>query len=218
MIIVTYESVNISSVLEVDPRAQGLIFDLDGTLVDTMNLHLAAWKEVGRQNGFEYPEELFYRLAGIPTRNIVPIVNAELGLALDVDAATRAKEEAFLRHLHLAKPLEPVVMLAKKYAGKMPIAIGTGNTRTLTERILEASGLAGFFSVIVTADDVEHHKPHPETFLRCANLLNVPPELCQVFEDGEQGLEAARRAGMIATDVRPYVVKKVKCGSKKNFT
>ncbi len=207
--IVTYVPSNITSTLDVDKKAKGLIFDLDGTLVDTMNLHLAAWKEVGRQNGFEYPEELFYRLAGIPTGKIVPIVNAQLGLALDVDATTRAKEEAFLRNLHLTKPLEPVVMLAKKYAGKMPMAIGTGNTRTLTERILEASGLADFFSVIVTADDVEHHKPHPETFLRCAKLLNVPPELCQVFEDGEQGLEAARRAGMIATDVRPYVVKKV---------
>lgn len=206
--IVSYIPSNVSPVLDVDARARGLIFDLDGTLVDTMKLHLAAWKEVGRQNGFDYPEELFYRLAGIPTRKIVPIVNAELGMKLDVDATTRTKEEAFLRNLHLTKPLAPVVMLAKKYARKLPMAIGTGNTRILTERIMDAAGLRDLFSVIVTADEVVHHKPHPETFLRCAEMLNLPPECCQVFEDGEQGLEAARRAGMIATDVRPFISKK----------
>ncbi len=196
---------NISSTSDIDPRAKGLIFDLDGTLVDSMNLHLAAWKEVGRKNGFEYPEELFYRLAGTPTRKIVPIVNKELGLLLDVDQTTREKEEAFLRNLHLVMVIKPVVSLAQRYAGILPMAIGTGNTRELTGRILKAAGISELFSVVVTADDVVHHKPHPETFLRCAAMLDVSPGLCQVFEDGDQGLEAAQRAGMIATDVRPFI-------------
>lgn len=191
--------------LTVHPNARALIFDLDGTLVDTMDIHLAAWKEVGRRNGFDYPEELFYRLAGTPTRKIVPIVNAELGLSLDVDETVHAKEEAFLRNIHLIKPLVPVANLARRYDGKMPMAIGTGNTRELTRRIMDEARLGFDFRVIVTADDVIHHKPHPETFLRCAELLGVVPEFCQVFEDGEQGLQAARSAGMIATDVRPFV-------------
>lgn len=194
-------------VLEVHPGARALIFDLDGTLVDTMNMHLAAWKEVGKQYGFEYPEELFYQLAGIPTRKIVTILNAKFGLSLDVDTTAGAKEEAFLRKLHLIKPIEPVVMLAKEYDGKLPMAIGTGNTRKITELILDAIKLKNLFSVIVTADEVKHHKPHPETFLRCSEMLNVMPEYCQVFEDGEQGLEAARNAGMIATDVRPFLIR-----------
>lgn len=201
----SYIPLNLSPILDIDLKAKGLIFDLDGTLVDTMKLHLAAWKEVGRKNGFEYPEELFYRLAGTPTRKIVPIVNKELGVQLDIDEATGEKEKAFLRNLHLVVAIKPVVALVKKYSGILPMAIGTGNTRELTYRILETAGLLEFFSVIVTADDVVHHKPHPETFLQCAAMLNVPPELCQVFEDGEQGLDAARMAGMIATDVRPFI-------------
>jgi HAD superfamily hydrolase (TIGR01509 family) len=62
-----------------------------------------------------------------------------------------------------------------------------------------------YFDILVSADDVEHHKPAPDTFLKCAELMGVEPARCQVFEDGEQGLEAARRAGMIPTDVRPYL-------------
>jgi HAD superfamily hydrolase (TIGR01509 family) len=57
----------------------------------------------------------------------------------------------------------------------------------------------------VTADDVVRHKPDPETFLKCAELMGVEPEFCQVFEDGELGMQAAQRAGMILTDVRPFV-------------
>jgi HAD superfamily hydrolase (TIGR01509 family) len=61
------------------------------------------------------------------------------------------------------------------------------------------------FDFIVTADDVERHKPEPDTFLKCAELMNVEPQYCQVFEDGELGMQAAQTAGMLLTDVRPFV-------------
>ncbi|MCX7679375.1 MAG: beta-phosphoglucomutase family hydrolase [Spirochaetes bacterium] len=191
--------------LEVHPSARALIFDLDGTLVDTMKIHFEAWKEVGRSNGFDYPEELFYRLAGIPTKTIVHLLNAEFGYSLDVEKISKEKEEAFLRNVHFVKPILPVVEIVETYFGILPMAIGTGNTRTIALRILKQTRLAHCFRVIVTADDVTYHKPHPETFLRCAELMHIEPQCCQVFEDGDQGLEAARRAGMIATDVRCFV-------------
>lgn len=71
--------------------------------------------------------------------------------------------------------------------------------------MLKATGLLDLFDHIVSADDVDNHKPHPDTFLRCAELMGVDPALCQVFEDGEPGLEAARRAGMMYIDVRPFL-------------
>jgi HAD superfamily hydrolase (TIGR01509 family) len=61
------------------------------------------------------------------------------------------------------------------------------------------------FDFIVTADDVDRHKPEPDTFLKCAELMGVEPEFCQVFEDGELGMKAALKAGMLLTDVRPFV-------------
>ena len=72
------------------------------------------------------------------------------------------------------------------------------------EKTLEIIGIREYFDIIVTANDVKNHKPHPETFLRCAELMKVDPSECEVFEDGDLGIEAARRAGMIATDVRTW--------------
>jgi beta-phosphoglucomutase-like phosphatase (HAD superfamily) len=105
---------------------------------------------------------------------------------------------------HNVTPIEPVTALVQKYFGKLPMSVGTGGHREAVEKTLELVGLRQYFDIIVTANDVKLHKPHPETFLRCAELMNIEPAYCEVFEDGDLGIEAARRAGMIATDVRAW--------------
>jgi len=105
---------------------------------------------------------------------------------------------------HLVKPIEPVAEIARKYYGKLPMAVGTGGHREAVEQTLIITGLRKYFDIIITANDVDNFKPHPETFLKCAELMNVEPEFCEVFEDGDLGLEAAQMAGMIATDVRSW--------------
>lgn len=82
------------------------------------------------------------------------------------------------------------------------MSIGTGSDRHRAELMLTSTGLIGLFDHIVAADDVVKHKPEPDTFLRCAELMGVRPEECQVFEDGDTGIEAAKKAGMMVTDVR----------------
>jgi HAD superfamily hydrolase (TIGR01509 family) len=89
------------------------------------------------------------------------------------------------------------------------MAVGTGSNREKALDMLNKTGLLHYFDCVVTADDVEHGKPHPETFLRCAQLMGVDPEFCHVFEDGPAGLAAARDAGMMLTDVKPYYVTSV---------
>ena len=194
--------------LDKDPRAKALIFDIDGTLADTMPIHYNAWKEIGRRYGFDYPKELFYELAGIPTSRLVPILNERLRLSLDPEKIIDEKEEEFLRAIHLTKPIEPVVAVARRYAGSMPVSLGTGGRRDIALLTLEAVGLDGVFDIMVAAEDVSCHKPEPDTFLECARRMNADPAFCQVFEDGELGLEAAKRAGMIVTDIRPYLSQK----------
>ncbi len=191
--------------IDVHPDARGLIFDIDGTLADTMGIHLQAWKLVGKMHGFDYPEDLFYRLAGTPTRKIVPIVNERFSLTLDVESMVKEKEEAFIKCIRDVRPIEAVARIVREYNGKLPMSLGTGGTRDLAILTMRAIGMDCYFDILVSADDVEHHKPAPDTFLKCAELMGVEPARCQVFEDGEQGLEAARRAGMIPTDVRPYL-------------
>ncbi len=81
--------------IEIQPGVRALIFDIDGTLADTMTIHLEAWKKTARERGFEYPESFFYELAGTPTRLIVPILNERFGLDFDIESTVRDKERAF---------------------------------------------------------------------------------------------------------------------------
>ncbi len=111
----------------------------------------------------------------------------------------------FLEKIEDVRIIEPVARLAREYHGRLPMSLGTGGTRELAALTMKAIGMDRYFDVVVTADDVTRHKPAPETFLRCAELMGVEPRYCQVFEDGDQGLEAARSAGMVPTDVRPYL-------------
>ncbi|MFO7574254.1 MAG: HAD-IA family hydrolase [Bacteroidales bacterium] len=121
-----------------------------------------------------------------------------------VDEILQGKLEEFLKVQHLVPPIQPVVEIAKKYHGKLPMAVGTGGHRQAVERTLEVIGMREYFEVVVTANDVERHKPNPDTFLRCAEQMGVAPEYIEVFEDGDLGIEAALRAGMIPTDVRSW--------------
>jgi beta-phosphoglucomutase family hydrolase len=190
--------------ITIDARAKALIFDIDGTLVDTMPIHYSAWREVGRSHGFEFTHEMYLKYGGVPTKTIAMSINECLGLDLDPEMVFQEKNTAYVRMINQIRLIKPVVEIVYRYTGKIPMALGTGEVPEIANLNLQAAGLGQYFDLIVTANDVTHPKPDPETFLKCAALLDVPPEFCQVFEDSVQGLEAARRAGMIVTDVRPY--------------
>jgi HAD superfamily hydrolase (TIGR01509 family) len=84
------------------------------------------------------------------------------------------------------------------------MAVGTGGSRRLSLKSLDIIGLGGYFDILVTSEDVSNFKPHPETFLKCAELMGVAPVDCEVFEDGVLGIQAARTAGMMVVDVTEY--------------
>lgn len=183
-------------------KTEALIFDLDGTLLDTMPAHYGSWTDVAKEEGFEISEKLFYELAGVPSRIVAGILNERYGYGLDPDAVQKRKVEFFLERVKGSGLIKPVADLVYKYHNVFPMAVGTGARGDIARRLLDENGLSEYFTVVVTADDVKYHKPDPETFLKCAQLLGVKPEICEVFEDGELGLEAARKAGMTGTDIR----------------
>jgi beta-phosphoglucomutase family hydrolase len=190
--------------ITIPESTQALIFDVDGTLADSMPVHLQSWRVIGEKYGFHYSREDLERYAGMSGQEIVRIINEKNGLELDPDRVAHEKEDAFLEMLDEVQPIEPVVKLLNDYLGHMPIAAGTGGFRKIATRILKSIGVWEKIDTLVGSDDVEHHKPHPHTFLRCAELLGVAPGNCVVFEDAELGFQAARRAGMHLIDVRPY--------------
>lgn len=179
------------------------IFDLDGTLADTMPVHFRAWQEVGPRFGISFPEARFYALGGTPTAQIAAMLAAEQGRTPDIAAVVREKEEAVLRRFDEIQPIAAVVELARRCRENGPIAIASGGTRAMVERTLRQIGLFDWFPVVVTAEDTVRHKPEPDVFLEAARRLGVAPARCTVYEDTDLGLEAARRAGMRGVDVRP---------------
>lgn len=191
--------------LKVDPKARALIFDLDGTLSDSLPLHLENWNQLGRKYGFTFDHHIVHEMTGRPTIMFAKRVIDEYGLKASPEEIAGLKQELFRNSAHSLKPVSQVMEIVRWYYGLLPMAIGTGASRRSTEAQLHALDIGHYFEAVVTADDVIFHKPEPETFLKCAALLKVKPEFCQVFEDGILGLEAAEKAGMIVTDVKPYI-------------
>ena len=187
----------------------GYIFDLDGTLVDTMPLHYRAWDEAMRAVGLKCPldEELFYSLGGVPTRQVAERIAQHYGLRIDVDRVFHEKEKLFMEIQKDAKVIAPTVAFAREAAKTRPMAIASGGPRDVVRRSLELAGLASLFKAVVTADDVVHGKPAPDMFLLAAKLLGVEPTRCLVFEDATPGFKAAAAAGMRVVRV-PSRVKK----------
>ena len=114
------------------------------------------------------------------------------------------KEAEFERNMHLTREIKIVADLVRANYGKMPIAVGTGGSRRLSLKTLKIIGLQNCYDVLVTSEEVSHFKPHPETFLKCAELMGVAPQDCHVFEDGILGIQAAQSAGMMFVDVTQY--------------
>ena len=183
-----------------EPR--GLIFDCDGTLVDSMPLHWRAWDVVCKRHGIEFSEKRHYAMGGMPSRKILALLKEEQGLEFDPIQVSHEKEEAYLPLMVEVKLIDPVVSIAREHRGEIPMAVATGGRTQYIRPLLEQHGIANWFSALVTSDDVENPKPAPDTFLKAAALLGVPAEECRAYEDTNLGMEAIRAAGMEAVDVR----------------
>lgn len=181
---------------------QGLIFDCDGTLVDTMPLHWRAWQTVARRHKFAFPEDRFYALGGVPSRDIAKTLSQEQALALDTLAIAEEKAAEYLALADEVKPIETIVRIAREHHGKVPLAVATGGSRRVTKHVLERLNLLRLFKAVVTNEDIVNQKPAPDIFLEAARRLGVAPQHCRAYEDTDLGMQAIRAAGMEAIDVR----------------
>jgi beta-phosphoglucomutase family hydrolase len=189
--------------MNIPDHIKGLIFDCDGTIADTMPLHYKAWVMSLGEHGVEFPEALFYEMAGIPTPRIIELLNERHQHNMPVEETARRKDALFENMIPLVIAIAPVVEIIKQYAGKLPMAVVTGGSRSVASKTLVSLDVMKYFKALVTADDVKHGKPAPDIFLEAARQIGVPPEQCCGFEDAELGLQAIRAAGMVAIDIRP---------------
>lgn len=175
---------------------RAFLFDMDGTVADSMPLHYKSWLQAVREEGGDFPLDLFYSWGGLTLPRTVELLNERFGYHLDPVATSRRKEELYLELLPQIKPVPSVVAVMHAYHGKLPFAIVSGSPRASIVGTLERLGLLDQFDVLVGAEDYTHGKPNPEPFLNAAHKLGVPPESCLVFEDAEAGVASAKAAGM----------------------
>jgi HAD superfamily hydrolase (TIGR01509 family) len=176
------------------------LFDLDGTLIDSMPVHLRAWTMAMEHAGLAVPFDVdyFYALGGVPTFESAVIYGQHYGLALDPHHVVEEKEQLYLTLLDEVRLITPVADFARRVSATHPVAVVTGGGPEIAYPALDATGLRSLFPVVVTPEDVApgRGKPAPDMFLLAAARLDVAPERCLVFEDAMPGVEAAKAAGM----------------------
>ena len=181
---------------------KGLIFDCDGTLADTMPLHWRAWSEITSRHGIHFPEDRFYSLGGVPSHDILQMLREEQRLEIDAIAVAKEKEIAYLDLMHQVGPIHEVVNVAREHYGKLPMAVASGGTKPIIEKVLIHLGIREYFDAVVTSEDVVKQKPAPDIFLEAARRIGIDAKFCRAYEDTDLGMTAIRSAGMHAIDVR----------------
>ncbi|MGJ7029821.1 HAD family hydrolase [Niabella hirudinis] len=181
-------------------RYKAFIFDLNGTIIDDMAFHSEAWFRILNEelNAGLSREEVDRQMYGKNGEVLDRIFGSGRFSETEKEALSLRKEqiyqEAYLPHLRLIPGLER--FLERAATGQIPMAIGTAAIPFNVDFVVDRLHIRRFFQTIVTANDVSKSKPNPETFLACAEALNVAPSDCLVFEDVPKGAEAAQNADM----------------------
>jgi beta-phosphoglucomutase-like phosphatase (HAD superfamily) len=180
-----------------------LVFDCDGTLVDSAEAHFYSLQQALAPIGLTISPEWYHPRHGLGPEDLLDAYEADFKIEslARTDFYERANE-AYLASVHLIQEIKVVADVARLWFGKVPMAVASNGVRKNVEATLIATRLRPLFYTLVTADDVERGKPAPDVYLEAAHRMRVNPDRVIVFEDSNEGLEAARRAGMRAYDIR----------------
>ena len=182
-----------------------LIFDCDGTLVDTTPAHLRSLQKALQPLALTMTPEWYYPRGGLTPKTLWDQYEAlQNGSPLDREGLTQRYNVAFQLGLNQLKEITVVAEVARRWHGRVPMAVASNGRKKNVEASLEVTKLLPLFACVVAAEDVEHGKPEPDVFLEAARRMRVEPTGCVVFEDSNEGLEAARRAGMRSVDIRKF--------------
>lgn len=181
-----------------DPRA--FLFDLNGTMIDDMHYHVKAWHRIANELGAglsyeQVKEECYGKNHELLERIFPGRFSEEEKTRMSIEKERQYQQE-FGPHLRLISGLDR--FLKKAEADRIKMAIGSAAIMYNIDFVLDGLNIRHYFDAIVSADDVSHSKPDPETYLKCAGKLHIPPGQCIVFEDSPKGVESAARAGMKA--------------------
>lgn len=179
---------------------KAFLFDMNGTMIDDMHYHIIAWHDI--LNGLGVPismaqmkKECYGKNDELLERMLPGRFTVEEKKSMSFEKEEQYQQK-FKPHLQLLPGLPDFLEKSKK--NNIPMAIGTAAIMYNVDFVLDGLNLRSYFDAIISADDIKISKPDPETFIKCAEKLNVPPENCVVFEDSPKGVESALKAGMKA--------------------
>jgi len=177
----------------------GVVFDLDGLLVDSERVQAMAFNEVLSPYGIRLSDEDFAKLVGISTaQNFADLARMHPRLAIDLHAIIRAKDRAYAALVPVemrAMPGAPALVERLSRAG-VPMAVASSSFRGDVESCLRQVGLDALLATVSPGDEVPRTKPWPDVYLRAAGMLGLAPARCVALEDAVAGVKAAKAAGM----------------------
>ncbi len=179
-------------------RIEAIIFDMDGTLVDSEPLHLIAYQSVLNQLGIEFGDNCNQKYLGRKDSEIVVEICQSFSLSISSDELLKRKDDSFLALAESgAKPIDGVLetIASAKQAG-LKVAVASSSPMHVINFITRTLNIFDHFDELVSGDDVEHGKPAPDIFLLTAGRLGLLPHQCIVIEDTDAGVLAAKSAGM----------------------
>ncbi len=182
---------------ELSKGYKAYLYDCDGTLADNMGAHKETYIQVAANKGHKIEGDIIDELAGWPVIKVIEEINKRYNTSFDPQEFMELKYKLFLDHyIKSTLPIVHVVEHLKNHAQKVRIGVVSGSKRPAVERTLKVLGIYDLVEIMVCAGETEHGKPHADPFLKAAELLQVNPSECLVFEDGEAGTVAAECAGM----------------------
>jgi beta-phosphoglucomutase len=176
----------------------GVIFDLDGVLVDTGWAHKESWYDLAEKEGFDMSDDFFYSTFGMRNEQIIPML-AGHDVSSEVVARLGDWKEQRYRELIVARltlPPEVGELLDDLKRNGFLLAVGSSAPKANLDLVLDHVRIRDYFNACVTGEEVTEGKPAPETFLKAAIKIGVPPDCCVVVEDAVQGVQAGKAAGM----------------------
>lgn len=178
------------------PDIQALLFDMDGVVIDSEPIHEEAQRLIFREYGLPVPESEFAGFKGMTERKVFERIVAEFGTDRhDVEALVAAKEDTFRRLLVDLRLIPGALDFIRRVVPHYRLALTTSSARIHQRFAFDRFELESYFEVVVTAEDIEHPKPHPQPYLTTAARLGLSPHDCLVIEDSVHGVRSARRAG-----------------------
>ena len=190
---------------QVARKFSAVIFDLDGTLVDSEPLYLEADQTIFRPLGIIVEAEHKKPYTGLSSHCFLSDIKKQYNLSLSVEELLRRKNAAYMElaqeRTHVFPEMRTFVSLLKEHG--YPLAVASGSSKEVIDAVLEAADLHNYFDVTLSSAQVKQGKPAPDVFLEAARLLNTPPQACLVMEDSRYGVEAAKKAQMSCIAIPP---------------